>query len=276
MQSLVNQNQEIIMMRQHPFTIRHARAIMASALIFSDLLALSLAIGAAVGLRIWLLGEVGNVFTQIKTIPFLAIIFIVFTWQGLYRNGGINQVLELKLTTEVTSIVFLFVSTLTLLTQSGLAFSRFVFFSAWLLAVIFLPLLRSITRALMNRNGLWGEAVAVFGNGHKALDLTQEISKNPYIGFKPVAVIGETNNQLDSERQTPFYTFNKVTDAISYLVKVRIRTIILVRGEVSDQWAEELSNTPKNEISNVLIIPKLENVYTVKRQSSRFGQHNRV
>ena len=271
MQTLVNQNQEIFMIKEQPFTIRYARTIMASALIISDLLALSLAIGAAVGLRIWLLGGVGNIFTQIKTVPMLAIILIVFAWQGLYRNGGINPVMELRLTTEVTSIVFLFVSALTLLTQSGLAFSRFVFFSAWLLAIIFLPLFRSIIRALMNRKGLWGEAVAIIGRGQRAGELAYEVSTNPYIGFKPVAVLGDSTTSIELEQLLPFYHFSEVTDVLNYLVQSQIRTIILVRGEISDHWAEELSNTPKNQISNVLIIPKLENVYTVNVRAHDLG-----
>ncbi|MFN2233895.1 MAG: sugar transferase, partial [Anaerolineales bacterium] len=271
MQVLSKKSLEHTLYAAQPFTIRHARTVMALILLASDLLALFLAFSIAVGLRLGLFGSIGNISPLLKTVPFLLIIFIVFAWQGLYLKGGINPVLELQLTTEGTSLIFLFVTAITFITQTGLVYSRFIFIVAWLLTIIFIPLLRNILRSILSKQGLWGEVVAVIGNGTNTQQLADEIASNPHIGFKPVVILSDIVNPHPTEKQLSLLSFAQPSDVISYLIRAHIRTIIMVQGEISDSWTQELSNTPKNQISNVIIVPTSADIYTVNIRAHDLG-----
>lgn len=45
----------------------------------------------------------------------------------------------------------------------------------------------------------------------------------------------------------------------------------MVQGEISDSWTQELSNTPKNQISNVIIVPTSADIYTVNIRAHDLG-----
>jgi len=62
--------------------------------------------------------------------------------------------------------------------------SRLWLFSAWLLALLLVPLFRLLLRWVFLRLGLWNRPVAIIGSGANALDAMRAIESDPILGYE--------------------------------------------------------------------------------------------
>ncbi len=82
------------------------------------------------------------------------------------------------------------VFTLLLAVNAAIAFSgkwplsRLWLFSAWFLAVLFVPLLRLLLRWLLLRLGLWHRSVAIIGSGRNAQEAIRALQSDPMLGLQ--------------------------------------------------------------------------------------------
>src|SRR5579871_3845657 len=82
---------------------------------------------------------------------------------GLYPGVGHSPVREIRQLTQATTLVFVVFATLLFLFKVGGVYSRVVFLIGWVLALILVPLARTLVRRWFGESVWWGYPVAVFG-----------------------------------------------------------------------------------------------------------------
>jgi Undecaprenyl-phosphate galactose phosphotransferase WbaP len=107
---------------------------------------------------------------------------------GLYPGIGHNPVREIRQLTQATTLVFVLFATLLFLFKEGGTYSRFVFLIGWILALLLVPLARTVIRRWFGKKVWWGYPVAVFGSGEIALNVVRGLKSRPEMGLHPVAV----------------------------------------------------------------------------------------
>jgi FlaA1/EpsC-like NDP-sugar epimerase len=171
------------------FLLRHAKEVMSTCLLASDVISLLAAFGLAVLLRSLFLG--GDYFSfYLKFLPYLFLFILVYAWRGWYPGVGLSPVDEMSLIGGVTSTLFLALVALTFLGQSAESFSRYILITAWLLEVVLVQSDRWLVRILGRRLDFWGEPVIIVGDGPNEHRIFEYLVKNIRLGMRPVCLVG--------------------------------------------------------------------------------------
>jgi Undecaprenyl-phosphate galactose phosphotransferase WbaP len=120
---------------------------------------------------------------------------VVYATLGLYPGIGWGPAEELRRTSIGTTIIIICAIGLTFLGQSGVAWSRQIFATTWLLALVALPLLRAGLRRSMCQASWWGVPVVVLGAGETGTHVVRLLRSRPWLGLKPVAVLDDDSGK---------------------------------------------------------------------------------
>jgi FlaA1/EpsC-like NDP-sugar epimerase len=175
---------------------------------------------------------------------------------GLYPGVGHNPVREIRQLTQATTLVFILYATLLFLFKIGGVYSRMVFLIGWLLALILVPLARTVVRRRFGKSFWWGYPVAVFGSGDAARKVVLGLQTRPELGLHPVAIFADD--------ETCFESFPGVSirgdfhSAPLYAKRLGLsRAIIAVPGIVGPQLIR-LLETHANVFRRVYVVPGLD------------------
>ncbi|ABA57993.1 Undecaprenyl-phosphate galactosephosphotransferase [Nitrosococcus oceani ATCC 19707] len=155
-----------------------------------DVGAVGVAFAAAVALR-YSFGSGLNFSTYWELSPLLLLFSIFYAGAKLYSGTMFPPPEELRRLTYATSAVFLTLAVFALLTQTGMRYSRGVFFLAWGLALVAVPLARAAIRALYVSRPWWGRGVLILGAGYTCAHLVRTLQENPQLGLKPIALLDD-------------------------------------------------------------------------------------
>jgi Undecaprenyl-phosphate galactose phosphotransferase WbaP len=120
----------------------------------------------------------------------------VYTSLGLYPGIGWGPAEELRRVSIGTTVVVVGAIGLTFLGQSGEAWSRQVFVTTWLSALVALPLLRAGVRRCFCRSSWWGVPVVVLGAGATGQQVVTLLRSQPWLGLRPVTVLDDDGAKL--------------------------------------------------------------------------------
>lgn len=118
--------------------------------------------------------------------PLVGIITLVaLAYEGHYRRRGFWD--EMGSTVKVVTIMM--VSTAALSFGGKWSISRLWLVSMWILALVFIPLMRLLVRKSMAAAGLWRRPVVVIGNGQNARDTVRALSAEWSLGYDVRAIL---------------------------------------------------------------------------------------
>jgi len=170
--------------------------IMSGFYLFSDLAAIIFAVVLAYLLRKWtpafmLPPSVLASGAYVELWPAVFIFTFAYMTSGLYPGVGVSAVEELRRTTVATSMVFAILSVWIFLSRVGFIYSRAVFFIAWVLALLFVPLARAAIRYLFGDKSWWGVSAVVMGAAKTGAEIVKILKNTKALGIKPVAVLDD-------------------------------------------------------------------------------------
>lgn len=131
--------------------------------------------------------------TYVQLWPSLFVFFAVFASLRLYPGIICNSVTELERLTAGISLSFAVLAASTFINHKSSDYSRAVFFLAWASAIVLVPLLRSLARAMFSAKPWWGVPAVMFYTGEESSRVLQMLSANHGIGIKVVAVLASPN-----------------------------------------------------------------------------------
>ena len=161
---------------------------MATALILSDVITLFVSFL----LMLWIWSFIRSdlqISEYVSLIPILLVFIIAYALTGLYSSGGIGPVEELRLLVLTTTFVFLMLGTLSFWNHSMNLYSRASFLGSWMISITFLPFSRSFFRTVLSQFKMWGEPIALIGEGKEFKEILNYLIKNPKLGMIPVVLL---------------------------------------------------------------------------------------
>lgn len=253
-------------------TGRSARGWMLALLFLGDIVLLSLVLGMAVAARHFWFGGVGDLGLYWKTAPVLGVFFLLAAWQGLYSGGGNSPVRELRLLSESISVTFLLLMAFTFFTQTGTRFSRFIFLGGWALALLILPLGRWSLRFLAARLGVWGEPLVVLGNGRRGRAVVETLSRQLYLGLRPVALVTAAGDDSDSAAvPVSVRRFESPEHILRYLHVSGLETLIIIPDELPEGWVSAILDTSNSHIRRAFFLSDLDGLCGVDVRAYDFN-----
>lgn len=121
---------------------------------------------------------------------------------GLYPGVGHNPVREIRQLSQATTLVFILFATLLFLFKTGETYSRVVFLIGWLLALVLVPLARTVIRTWFGRRSWWGYPVAIFGSGETARKVVEGLLDQPQMGLHPVVIFQDLDERRTDGRHS--------------------------------------------------------------------------
>jgi len=196
----------------------------------------SLLLAGCLALFIW-----SHVRTDLIPSSYISLIYFVFIFAlayglaRLYPGIGMSPVEELRLLSISTTIVFLWMGTLTFYLHNFERYSRASFGLAWVFALVLVPTSRHLARSIFSSMGLWGEPIALIGYGECGSSLLNFLLNNPRLGYRPVIVINGYSTSNIPAIPIPHYfddgqlPFSKIRDLDG------IKTAILITTEIPQE-----------------------------------------
>lgn len=168
------------------------------AFLAADLIALSLSVGIAAGVRQTFSYTMGFLFTEplLQVLPLCLTYFVAYAVAGLYPSFGLTPEQERRRAASATLATTIVLGMAMFLGRMT-SVSRFVFIGAGLCAVLLVPLGRALMHFAFARRDWWNKPVAVIGNVRDAAALIRALRARPGLGYKPVAVLLPTPSNVE-------------------------------------------------------------------------------
>lgn len=235
---------------------------MYAGLLISDISALALALGMSILLREQFLGSAGVWVVYRSMLPvLLAIVILIYAFQGQYVLGGMNPVNELRSLSLGACLTFLLLTAFTFFMQTSLEYSRLIFLLTWVLALILVPTFRFTLRLAATRLKIWGEPVIVLGGGPTTRKVINYIANKSQLGWQPLAVIGvQPGARTMNSGQTAYFSAQSETQVREYLNLYKTNTIIVIQSDVPETWIKDIHKPSLQHIRKIVVIPTMGDV----------------
>jgi Undecaprenyl-phosphate galactose phosphotransferase WbaP len=155
----------------------------------SDIVALSLILVFLVAGRHWLSPEY-TWRVALQLVPFFALAFPVFLFQGLYPGLLIHPAEEMRRVFCSLTVVFLIWASTAFLWRTWGLYSRSVFLLGWALSAPAILLARQLTRGWFGRRPWWGVPAVILGSGPTAQRIARKL-RDGKLGVKVAGVFSE-------------------------------------------------------------------------------------
>ena len=227
-------------------------------LLISDLLSLLVAAGLALFLWSFVRSDLIPR-SYVNLIPFIFVFALVYTISGLYPAIGVSPVEEMRLLTISTTIVFLWLGTLSFYMHNFQRFSRASFGIAWVIALILVPINRNIFRAICSSIGFWGEPVAIIGYGERGYQILKFLGNHLKLGYRPVVIIDGFSSPVIPPMQIPHYQEGGLILSNKIHSLEGIKTAILITKEIPNEFLTEVVEGRWHKFQHLIMISSDQN-----------------
>jgi len=225
-------------------------------LLVSDIVMLTLSIFLSLGIReiFWHDQIVLTLYLQI--LPFVICLFpFAFYIKGLYPGFGIDPIEELRILTYSSTIVFAILATASFLFKGPWDYSRFVFLLSWLMALLMVPVGRSMTKKYFGKKPWWGVPVMIIGAGDAGERVIKSLNQKPSIGLKPIVAIDDDSDKWGYLFHVPVIGGLDIIPKLSE--KLNIDHAIIAMPKVPRKRMKEIIQTYSKFFNNTTVIPDL-------------------
>jgi len=183
---------------------KRASVLVGLLLLISDLAIIMCSFYLATQIRRALIPYIGGVvFWPIyKPLVFLCMGFValLFYFNDLYPGFGKTAVKEIEKTSTLLTLVFLFLGGTTYLLNAYEQFPRSVFILAWIIGIVFLPLLRFFIRNRILKYSWYGTPVLFVTDGTASNSTLKALQNCRRMGWNPLAIyyLGNDIQGLDN------------------------------------------------------------------------------
>ncbi|MCB1616094.1 MAG: exopolysaccharide biosynthesis polyprenyl glycosylphosphotransferase [Pseudomonadales bacterium] len=180
-------------------------------------------------------------------------ILVGYAAVGLYPGYGLSNVDRLRRGTLVTFSVFTIITVWEFGTGSRHAHWAILILT-FCFAIVLLPILNALGRALMLKMGLWGEPVVIIGHSDQAGKVRQLLEADRDLGFIPIeTVVAPCDPETSSESEIAAY--EKLIREVAQEVRIAIVT-------EPDHVGDRLSSYRVDHLpfQRVIIIPNIDDM----------------
>jgi Undecaprenyl-phosphate galactose phosphotransferase WbaP len=121
----------------------------------------------------------------------------MFSFFRLYPGIGISPADELRRLFLATSLLIVSMAGVMNVIGSGWQITNGVYILSWVVAIVFVPLGRSVARFIGSKFDQWGMPVVILSNTESGTEIAKHLLKNRDSGFRPVALLGSAPGSSD-------------------------------------------------------------------------------
>ncbi len=234
------------------------RVWMGFILFISDII--SLVMAGALALLLWSRVREDLILrSYVDIIVFVLVFTLIYGLAKLYPAIGLSPVEELRLLSISTTVVFLWLGTLTFYLHNFERFSRASFGLAWLFALVMVPTSRHIFRTIFSSMGMWGEPIALIGYGECGSRILNILMSNPKLGYRPVVIINGFSSTKISTISIPQYFDNGQLPFLKISDLDGIKTAILITPEVPQELLTKIIDGYWHKFQHLIMISDDQN-----------------
>ncbi len=125
---------------------------------------------------------------------------------GLYPAVGMSPLAEMRLTTITTTLWIAILDLICVVHATNPARMVLALSLTWLIALVLVPVFRSMARSLAARMWWWSQPAVVFGSGAEAAAVYRRLQANPARGLRPIGVVSDLGSHwADDSLDTAWY-----------------------------------------------------------------------
>lgn len=189
--------------------------------------------------------------------PFLFVFIAVYAAAGLYSGLALNPVEEIRRASLSSAIVFVVLGAATMSWRVTGDFFTWTMLIALTLTVGFVPLFRGIVRHFCAREPWWGSPAVVFGVGPEGRKIVETLVRQPELGLKPVAIVGEDEECGGRSSYLGIPIMSSAELAVSVSPSYTFSyAVIAIPGEPSHRFLS-LIERYRLQFANILVIPNV-------------------
>lgn len=187
---------------------------------------------------------------------FLVSIFCV-AWYGIRLHHYIyRKTFWFELKEIIRTIVIFAVFELAIIAFTKWDLPRFPWVMCWIIIGVLVPMLRILTKKILNKLNLWQRDTIIIGTGHNASEAYKAIASESNLGYKVTKFISENpDNTLDKIDNIPV-VYSSPSDLTKILNK-HVQLIIAVESENSSLRNDWLRYLMLHGYRFVSVIPTL-------------------
>lgn len=198
-------------------------------LLLSDLVMVFFSFYLATAIRGWLIPWLGG---QVFWPAYLPIVYlcmgftaILFLLNGLYPGYGLTAVKELAKIIKTITLVYTFLGVSVYLLKSYTYFPRSIFFTAWLISLITIPLMRFVIRNRVSLTGWYGIPVIYINDETFQSEVFESIMRCRRMGWNVIGIFHhrKVNHEYSFSDIPTLFTWEEMT---KFKEKNRINTAI--------------------------------------------------
>lgn len=152
-------------------------------------------------------------------------------------------------------------------------FSRVLWLSSWVIAMMMLPLFRSMARKLMRKTGIWQRPTLVIGSGQNAYDTLAALQSEPQLGFSVVEFLSINGKKSPQLPPGAIVREIKKEDLIAYLRKRPNHEIFVALDEAELSEAGTLIEEMGLYFPEVFFVPSLAGLPLFGMDAYHFFSH---
>ncbi|CAI2137015.1 Putative colanic biosynthesis UDP-glucose lipid carrier transferase [Serratia fonticola] len=232
-------------------------------LALSDLIFISLSLS----ISLWLISILGfnidsfiprsEIHARFGTHFAIACLCVGWFWIRL-RHYTYRKPFWFELKEVIRTLLIFSILDLALVAFSKWQFSRYIWILTWSLALVLVPLVRSITKRLLNRFGLWQKHTVIIGTGKNARDAYAALQSEEVLGFSICAFFSSSKTCQSELLGIPVIFEESLlwdqcdSETTQFIIALEFDEITL-----RDEWLKKLA---KHNCRSVSVIPTLRGV----------------
>ena len=232
-----------------------ARSYRVVSLVITDALALGLAVCISVLFKAAMHGglEIKN---YLLLSPFMAVFLLAFASAGLYSGIALTPPEELRRCTLCSSVVFVFLSVVTLTLRGAHSYVKPTLFVAIVLSAGLIPILRAAARWRLGGCPWWSYPAVIFGSATSCAIVVDTMCRNRRIGLKPIAIVLDDHDGPDDIGGIPVIASTDIA-----LLDIRPDTYAVILTDVSRTMNSTVARWA-SRFSHLLAIPELSTFHS--------------
>jgi len=190
-----------------------------------------------------------------RLLPLILFFPLAYVLTGLYPAIGMSPVDEFRRLTISTIMVYMIIVSLSFFFRNAEQYSRVTFLLSLLGTILMLPVGRSILRAVLVKNGIFGEPVAIIGSGEHAQKIHDYFLIKPELGFHPVIMLDGSDSNLPPSQDQHVANLATVFRKGLPEQAAGVQTAFLVPEEISPELLKHLFEVNKSIFHKLILTP---------------------
>lgn len=182
--------------------------------------------------------------------------FCCIGWYGMrLRHYFYRKTFWFELKEVLRTIVIFAIFEIAIIAFTQWNLSRFTWVIMWCLIALLVPVMRAVTKFILNKAETWQRDTIIIGSGPNAQEAYKAIASEKNLGFKTIQFVGKPNESINIIDEIP--VSHELPQELTKKTDKRMQFIIAVESDESELRNSWLQQLMLNGYRYVSVIPTL-------------------